>query len=81
MSKPVNYPENPKELWNIFYDFTRIPRPSGHEQKVIDYIKDLAEKNGATWKQDAKGNLVVYVPASEDRKEAAPLLVQNHVDM
>jgi dipeptidase D len=81
VSKPANYPVNPKELWNIFYDFTRIPRPSGHEQKVIDYIKDLAEKNGSTWKQDAKGNLVVYVPASEDRKDAAPLLVQNHVDM
>lgn len=81
MSKPANYPQSPSELWNIFYDFTRIPRPSGQEQKVIDYIKDLAEKNNSTWKQDAKGNLVVYVPATEDMKDSATLLVQNHVDM
>ncbi len=81
VTKPNNYPESPKELWNIFYDFTRTPRPSGHEKKILDYIKGLAEKHGSTWKEDAKGNVVVYVPASEDRKDAEPLLVQNHVDM
>lgn len=81
MSKPANYPQSPTELWNIFYEFSRIPRPSGHETKVLEYIKGLAEQNDCTWKQDAKGNLIVYVPATEDKKDSAPLLVQNHVDM
>ena len=45
MSRPQNYPSQPEHIWNIFYELTRIPRPSGKEEAVLNYIKDLAKKN------------------------------------
>ncbi|MCO4793049.1 MAG: beta-Ala-His dipeptidase [Bacteriovoracaceae bacterium] len=81
MSRPQNYPSQPEHIWNIFYELTRIPRPSGKEEAVLNYIKELAKNNNSSWKEDKKGNLVVYVPASSDNKNSKPLLLQNHVDM
>ncbi len=79
--KPHQYPEQPAQLWQHFYDISRIPRPSGHEQAIRDYIVELAQAHGATTRMDDFGNLAVYVAASSGREHEATVLIQNHLDM
>ena len=42
--KPQNYPQSPKHLWNIFYDFTQTPRPSKREEKITLYLENMIQR-------------------------------------
>lgn len=81
MSKPLNYPESPKDLWNIFYDFTQTPRPSKNEDQIVKYLVNLAEKNKLKYKVDKASNVIIYVPGKNGRENDAPVIIQNHIDM
>ncbi|MCT4642725.1 MAG: beta-Ala-His dipeptidase [Bacteriovoracaceae bacterium] len=70
-----------KHLWNIFNQFTKIPRPSKHEEKIIGFIQDLANDHGLENKIDSAGNIIVYVKGSSGREDEDTLIIQNHVDM
>ena len=79
--KPANYPEQPAHLWQHFYEFTQIPRPSKQEEAVRQYVIDLAESAGHRWQCDEVGNLVVYVPGTHGMQAGEPVIIQNHLDM
>ncbi|MEP5763006.1 MAG: beta-Ala-His dipeptidase [Halieaceae bacterium] len=81
MTKPTDYPTEPAMLWEHFYQITQIPRPSGEEAAVRQYIADLAEAAGHPSKTDTAGNLVVYVPGSVGREQDPVVIIQNHLDM
>lgn len=81
MQKPQNYPESPKYLWDFFYDFTQTPRPSKHEEKIQEYLVNLAKDNALDYKVDKAGNIIIYVPGKNGRENDAPVIVQNHIDM
>ncbi len=79
--KPANYPQRPKDLWQIFYEFTQTPRPSKHEEKIVDYLIKLAVDNKLRYVKDKVGNIIIYVPGKNGREAAAPVIIQNHIDM
>lgn len=79
--KPSNYPQSPKILWDIFYDFTQTPRPSKKEEKIRNYLIELAKNKTLSYSVDTAGNVVIYVPGKNGREEAEPVLIQNHIDM
>ena len=54
----------PVAFWRRFEELTRIPRPSRHEEPVIDWVKDWAAERGFALTQDAGRNLVIRVPAT-----------------
>lgn len=81
MQKPENYPQTPKSLWNVFYDFTQTPRPSKHEEKIRDYLVNLAAENSLEYKVDQAGNVIIYVPGKNGREHDDPVIIQNHIDM
>ncbi len=66
--KPDNYPTDPAHLWEHFYQITRIPRPSGEEAAVREYVIEQARQCGCDWRTDAQGNVVIAVPASPGRE-------------
>lgn len=78
---PVVEGLEPPQLWAFFSQLSSIPRPSKHEGRVIDWIKDFASQRGLQWSQDAVGNLVVKRPGSAGGEAAPPVIVQGHVDM
>ncbi len=47
----------------------------------MDHLRRTAERYGAEWKDDARGNVVVYVPASAGRESEPAVAVQAHLDM
>ncbi|MEX0791281.1 MAG: cytosol nonspecific dipeptidase, partial [Actinomycetota bacterium] len=67
----------PQELWRHFAELSRIPRPPGHEQAALQYVKSLAEARGVGWRQDDYGNLVLFV----DGGSGPTVAVQSHLDM
>ena len=75
--KPANYPQNPEHLWNVFYDFTRTPRPSKKEDKIREYLVNLATENNLKYIVDEVGNVVIYVPGKNGRENDESVLIQN----
>ena len=71
----------PKGLWDHFAAINGIPRPSKQEGQMAAYIRSWADTRGYTVKQDATGNLCVWVPALGARSQAAPVVLQGHLDM
>ena len=79
--KPAQYPGQPAPIWEHFYQLTRIPRPSGQEAAVRQYVIDLAEQAGHSWHCDSAGNLAVAVPATAGLEQRPVVVIQNHLDM
>ena len=71
----------PRSFWGHFEALTRIPRPSRHEEPVIEHVRAWADAHGFELKQDAGRNLVIRVPATPGRESAPTVTLQGHLDM
>lgn len=71
----------PREVWRHFGALNGIPRPSGKEAAARDYALGVAVSRGAEGAVDARGNLVVRVPATPGCDRPAATAVQAHLDM
>lgn len=72
---------SPQPLWLIFSDLCNIPRPSKHEEKVVQYVVDFAKKHGLEYHRDQVGNVIIRKPATSGKEGAKPIVLQAHVDM
>ena len=54
----------PRGCWRKFEELTRIARPSGHEELVIEHVRGWADGNGFAFRQDAGRNPDDEVAAS-----------------
>ena len=71
-----------EKIVKIFQKVSTIPRGSGNEALIIDWIAANADKQGFKYTKDEKGNLLVKVEANSDKfKKQKPLALQAHVDM
>lgn len=71
----------PSLLWKHFASMTRIPRPSGREDAIIEWVLAWAGEHGFEVERDGVGNVCVHVPASPGREGAPPVVIQGHLDM
>ena len=71
----------PRSFWAHFEALTRIPRPSRHEEPVIEHVRAWAAEHGFELHQDAGRNLVIRVPATPGRESAPVVSLQGHLDM
>jgi dipeptidase D len=71
----------PRSLWTHFDGLTRCPRPSGKEERAIEFVRAVAEKNGWPLRTDARGNVFISIPATENRENAPVVMLQSHLDM
>ncbi|TAK53322.1 MAG: aminoacyl-histidine dipeptidase [Bacteroidetes bacterium] len=71
----------PPLVWKYFAEIALVPRPSKHEEKIIQYMLDSAKKLGLSAKKDKFGNVLIKKPASPGREKNASLCLQGHLDM
>ena len=71
----------PKELWNYFHEITQIPRPSKHEQKMIEFMKEFGKKNNLETVVDKVGNVIIRKPATKGMEHRKGVIFQAHLDM
>lgn len=72
---------SPGPLWAHFDDILTIPRASKSEDKMRQFIVDLAEAQGLEYQVDAAGNVVISKPASDDKQSCPITILQSHMDM
>jgi dipeptidase D len=71
----------PERVWSIFEALTRIPRPSGREEKLRAWVKTWAPDHGIPFKEDETGNILLAKDASPGRAAHPALVLQAHMDM
>lgn len=72
---------NPKIVFEIFDEITKIPRPSKKEEKIRQYLLDFAKKHNIEAKTDEVGNVAMYKPATPGHENAPIVIMQGHMDM
>ncbi len=72
---------NPKIVFEIFDEITKIPRPSKKEEKIRKYLLDFAAKHNLKAKTDEVGNVVIFKAASPGKENAPTVVLQGHMDM
>jgi len=78
----------PKIVWDIFENIVaNTPRPSRHEEKIREVIKDFISKAGKSNNtdyqiyQDGVGNILIKKPATSGLESNPSIMLQAHLDM
>ncbi len=64
-----------------FEQLNKIPRGSGNEKAVSDHTVDFARSLGLDVTQDKNNNVIIKKAATEGYENAAPVIIQGHLDM
>lgn len=72
---------NPKRVFEIFDEITKVPRPSKKEEKIRQYLLDFAKAHGLEAKTDKVGNVAIFKPATPGHEDAPRVIMQGHMDM
>ena len=72
---------NPECIWRNFHALTQIPRPSGHLDKVQQFLLDFAKEAGVEAFKDPADNIVMRKPATPGMENRKGIIMQAHMDM
>jgi aminoacyl-histidine dipeptidase len=72
---------NTEKVLHFFREITRIPRESGHEEKIVAYLQQFAASRGLECKTDKIGNVMIGKPASKGYEDRPAVVLQGHTDM
>lgn len=71
----------PERVFYYFREISNIPRCSGNERGISDYIKSVGEGLGLYTKQDELLNVYIRKEASKGAENAPGVIIQGHMDM
>ena len=71
----------PQCIWKNFYALTQVPRPSGHLEKVQQFLLDFAKEAGVEAFIDEGRNVVMRKPATPGMEDRKGVILQAHMDM
>jgi dipeptidase D len=71
----------PQCIWKNFYALTQVPRPSGHLEKIQQFLLDFGKQAGVTVFKDPAGNIVMRKAATEGMEKRKGIILQAHMDM
>lgn len=71
----------PQNVWKHFYSLTQIPRPSGHMEKVTEFLINFGKGLGLESFTDEVGNVIIRKPATPGMENRKGVILQAHMDM
>lgn len=71
----------PKLVWEIFDEITKVPRPTHHLDKMKAFLVDWAKRHDLEYNVDEVGNVMMRVPATPGHENAPTVILQGHQDM
>lgn len=71
----------PKKVFGFFNELTKIPRGSGNEKAVSDFLIDFADKRGLIAYRDDLLNVTILKPATGGMEDRETVILQAHMDM
>lgn len=71
----------PEKVMKYFEILTRIPRGSGNEKQVSDYLLGFGKDLGLETIQDEVNNIIIKKPATKGYENGASVILQGHMDI
>lgn len=71
----------PEKVFRHFEEISRIPRCSGNEKMISDYLVKFAEDNALEVIQDEALNVIIKKPGTKGYEKAPTVILQGHIDM
>ena len=71
----------PECIWRNFYKLTQVPRPSGHLEKIQQFLLEFGKAAGVETFKDPVGNIVMRKPATPGMEGRKGIILQAHMDM
>ncbi|MEL7604621.1 MAG: aminoacyl-histidine dipeptidase [Sedimentibacter saalensis] len=71
----------PVDVFKYFEKLSQIPRGSGNEKEVSDYLVSFAKDNNLEYVQDSALNVVIRKKASQGYENSPIVVLQGHMDM
>ncbi|MBR4969993.1 MAG: aminoacyl-histidine dipeptidase [Alistipes sp.] len=71
----------PKLVWGLFDEITKVPRPSKKEEKIGAFLVEFAKKHNLEYQCDAIGNVVIRKGATAGYENRPTVVLQAHTDM
>ncbi len=71
----------PEKLFHFFEEISAIPRGSGNEKGISDYLVKFAKDRNLWVHQDEAYNVIIKKEGSEGAKDKEPVMIQGHIDM
>ena len=72
---------NSEKVLSFFKEITKIPRESGHEEKIIAYLQNFAAERSLACKTDQAGNVLITKEAAPGYENRPTIVLQSHSDM
>ncbi|TGC07469.1 aminoacyl-histidine dipeptidase [Methanolobus halotolerans] len=70
-----------QEILDLLEEINCVPRCSGHEEKIANWLKEWSLANGLNVKFDSVNNILIRVPASKRYERSPVIVIQGHMDM
>lgn len=71
----------PARVFEQFARINQIPRPSKHEEQVIEYLKRFGEERNLETVVDDAGNVLIRKAATKGMEDRQTVILQSHMDM
>ena len=75
------YELKPACVFEQFAKINQIPRPSKHEDKMIEYLKEFGKSHNLETEVDETGNVIIRKPATPGFEDRETIILQSHMDM
>ncbi|MBQ7634436.1 MAG: aminoacyl-histidine dipeptidase [Bacteroidaceae bacterium] len=72
---------HPQAIWENFDKLCAVPHPSGHLEKIQQFLLDWAAERGIEAFKDAGENIVMRKPATPGMENRKTVTMQAHMDM
>lgn len=73
--------ERHQQVFDFFEEISSIPRESGNNKGISDYLVEFAKNNRLSYIQDDFLNVIITKEASEGYENCPTLILQGHMDM
>ena len=71
----------PALVFEQFAKINEIPRPSKHEENMIEYLKEFGKNHNLETVVDETGNVLIRKAATPGYENADTIILQSHMDM
>lgn len=72
---------NSFEAFKYFKEINKIPRGSGNEKAISDWLSNFAKENNLKVIQDTSLNIIIKKPGTPGYENAPKVILQGHMDM
>ncbi|WP_072993336.1 aminoacyl-histidine dipeptidase [Clostridium cavendishii] len=71
----------PHDVFKYFEELSQIPRGSGNEKQVSDYLVNFGKELGLEAIQDEALNVIIKKPGTKGYENSPTVIIQGHMDM